>query len=70
VAELRQIIGAMSMTNLDMDGRTASRLSYAAEVLGAGSFGTAARQLAHAADVLPGTVSHLERAASKVAQVY
>jgi hypothetical protein len=44
VAELRQIIGAMSMTNLDMDGRTASRLSYAAEVLGAGSFGTAARR--------------------------
>jgi hypothetical protein len=70
VAELKQIIGAMSMTNLDMDARTASGLSYAAEILGTGSFRTAARQLAHAADVLPGTVSHLERAASKVSQVY
>ena len=38
--------------------------------IGTGSFRTTARQLAHAADVLPGTVSHLERAATKVAQVY
>jgi hypothetical protein len=70
VAELKQIINAMSMTNLDVDSRTASRLSYAAEVLGTSSFRTAARQLAHAAEVLPGTVSHLERAANKAAQVY
>jgi hypothetical protein len=70
VAELKQIIGAMSMTNLDVDARTVPGLSYAAEVLGTGSFRTAARQLTHAADVLPGTVSHLERAATKVAQFY
>jgi len=70
VAELKQIISAMSMTNLDVDSRTASRLSYAAEVLGTGSFRTAARQLAHAAEVLPAIVSHLERAANKAAQVY
>jgi hypothetical protein len=70
VAELKQIIGAMSTTIIDVDGRTASSLSYAAEMLGTGSFITAARQLAHAAEVLPGTVSHLERAASKVSQFY
>jgi hypothetical protein len=69
VAELKQIIGAMSMTNLDVDGRTASSLSYT-EVFGTGNFRTAARQLAHAAEVLPGTVSHLERAADKVSQFY
>ena len=61
MAELKQIISAMSMTNLDVDSRTASKLAYAAEVLGTGSLRTAARQLAHAADVLPGTVSHLGR---------
>ena len=60
----------MSMTNLDVDGRTASQLSYAAEMLGTGSFRAAARQLAYAAEVLPGTVSHLERAANKVSQFY
>ena len=70
VAELRQIISAMSMTNLDVDSRTASRLSYAAEVLRTGSLRAAARQFAHAAEVLPGTVSRLERAANKAAQVY
>ena len=70
VAELRQIISAMSITNLDLDRRTVSGLAHAAEILGTGSFRTTARQLAHAADVLPGTVSHLERAAAKVAQVY
>lgn len=70
VAELKQIINAMSMTNLDVDSRTASGLSYAAEVLGTDSFRTAARQLAHAAEVLPGTVSRLERAANKAARVY
>ena len=70
VAELKQIINAMSMTNLDVDRRTVAGLSYAAEVLGAGSFKVAAGQLAHAAEVLPGTVSHLELAAKKVAQVY
>jgi hypothetical protein len=67
VAELKQIISAMSMTNLDLDRRTVSGLAHAPELLGTGSFRTTARQLAHAADVLPGTVSH---PATKVAQVY
>ena len=44
-------------------------LSYAAEVLGADDLRKAARQLAHAADVLPGTVSQLEHAAGKVSQL-
>lgn len=70
VAELRQIISTMSMTSPTADARTAARLSYAAEVLGADNLRTAARQLAHAADVLPGTVSQLERAAGRVSQLY
>jgi hypothetical protein len=70
VAELKQIISAMAMTNFDLDRRSVSGLAHAAEVLGTGSFRATARQLAHAADVLPGAVSHLERAATKVAQVY
>lgn len=70
LAELKEIISAMSMTNLDVDRWTVSGLSYAAEVLGTGSFRVTARQLAHAAEVLPGAVSRLERAASKAAQSY
>jgi hypothetical protein len=38
------------------DARTAARLSYAAEMPGTETLRKAARQLAHAADVLPGTV--------------
>ena len=37
-------------------------------MLGTETLRKAARQLAHAADVLPGTVSQLERAADQIAQ--
>ena len=66
VADLRQVISTLSMTIPGADARTAARLSYAAEVLGTETLRKAARQLAHAADVLPGTVSQLERAAGQV----
>jgi hypothetical protein len=69
VADLRQVISMLSMTIPGADARTAARLSYAAEVLGTETLRKAARQLAHAADVLPGTVSQLERAAGQVSQL-
>jgi hypothetical protein len=69
VAELRQVISRLSMAGPGADTRTAARLSYAAEVLGTADLRKAARQLAHAADVLPGTVSQLERAAGQVSQL-
>lgn len=68
VADLRQVISTLSMTNPSADARTAARLSYAADMLGTETLRKAARQLAHAADVLPGTVSRLERAAGQVPQ--
>jgi hypothetical protein len=68
VADLRQVISRLSMTISGADARTAARLSYAAEMLGTETFRKAAGQLAHAADVLPGTVSRLERAAGQVPQ--
>jgi len=68
VADLRQVISRLSMTISGADARTAARLSYAAEMLGTETFRKAAGQLAHAADVLPGTVSRLERVAGQVPQ--
>jgi hypothetical protein len=68
VADLRQVIGRLSMAG-PSDARTAARLSYAAEMLGTAALMKAAGQLAHAADVLPGTVSRLERAAGQVSQL-
>jgi hypothetical protein len=38
-------------------------------MLGTETLRKAARQLAHAADVLPGTVSQLERAAGQITQL-
>jgi hypothetical protein len=70
VADLRQVIRSLSTAGPGADARTAAMLSYTAEVLGADDLRKAARQLAHAADVLPGTVSELERAAGRVAQLY
>jgi hypothetical protein len=57
------------MTSPGADARTAARLSYAAEMLDTETLRKAARQLAHAADVLPGTVSQLERASGQIAQL-
>jgi len=70
LAELKQIIDAMSMTSIDVSAQTASSLSYAAEILGTSSFSTAARQLAYAAEVLPATVSQMESAADRASQFY
>jgi hypothetical protein len=42
---------------------------YAAETPSTETLRKAARQLAHAADVLPGTVSQLERASGQIAQL-
>jgi hypothetical protein len=70
VADLRQVIRSLSLASPAADARTATMLSYAAEVLGADDLRKAARQLAHAADVLPGTVSELRRAAGRVSQLY
>jgi len=70
VAELKQIIDAMSTPNIDVSARTAAGLSYAAEVLGTSSFSKAAGQLSYAAELLPSTVSRLEGTVNKALQFY
>jgi hypothetical protein len=68
VAELKQIIDAMSTTNTGVDARTARTLSYAAEVLGTRSFSDTVRQLSRAAEVLPNATSRMERAIRSASQ--
>jgi len=68
VAELKQVIDAMSTTDIGVDARTASALSYAAEVLGTSSFSNTASQLLHAAEVLPHAASRMESAVSRASQ--
>jgi hypothetical protein len=68
VAELKQIIAAMSMTSNNVSAKTASALSYAADVLGNSSFSATATQLAYAAEVLPAAASRLETAVHQASQ--
>jgi hypothetical protein len=68
VAELKQIIDAMSTTNVGVDARTASALSFAAEVLGTSSFSRTATQLSNAAEILPHAASRLESAIGRASQ--
>jgi hypothetical protein len=68
VAELRQIITAMSTSDFGVDARTASSLSYAAEVLGNSHFSSTVTQLSHAAEVLPHVTRQMESAMNRASQ--
>ena len=64
--ELELTRAAFALRDTPLDDLTQA---YAAETPGTETLRKAARQLAHAADVLPGTVSQLERAAGQVMQL-
>src|SRR5215471_14228231 len=68
VAELKEIIKALSVTDIGIDAHTVTALSYAAEVLGASTFSVAARQLSNAAEVLPQAASRIEKAVRTASQ--
>lgn len=67
VAELKQIIAMMSGVGA-VDTRAARHLAYAAEVLGTSSFSRTASTLANVAEVLPGVVEDLNRAARRMGE--
>lgn len=69
VAELRQIITALSATGFGIDTRTAMHLREAAEVLGAGSLARTATNLREAADALPAVAQRLEKVTNRLGQV-
>jgi len=64
VSELRQVLAVMATTAEGADTQTARSLSFAADVFSSGSFHTSARQLALAAEILPGVANDLRRAAA------
>ncbi|MER7420025.1 hypothetical protein ABT346_25150 [Micromonospora peucetia] len=70
VAELKQIIRTMAASESGIDARTARALAYSAEVFGTASFNRNAKDLAHAAEVLPGIVRRMEESTRRLSQFY
>ena len=70
VAELKQVISALSISQVGVDARTANSLSFAAEILGNSRFDSTVQRLSHAAEVLPALAKRVESAVKRAQQSY